>query len=447
MPSVPTGPIALSPSGEGHILHDWLALVYGVDDDRAWPQLADRVFREHLALATRIAVVACAIGDEDVLLASIGADPAWVNRPMAWTCPTCGVQQGRPPLVAVTHSSLIHIAEYREPLRRCARLLLDAGADPNQSWTGTGPPLSALYGAAGKNHDAVLTEILLAAGANPNDGESLYHSMESRDVTCARLLLEAGAKVAGSNALHHNLDTDNLEGLRLLLAHGADPNDASLGLPIIWAIRRRRSGAHVAALLAAGADPHANSHGVSAYRFASLLGLPDVAAALADAGAAEPLSSTDEFIAACARADESAARGLLERQPGIIGTLSPIHLSLLPSLAAEAGNDGVRLMVTLGWPIAAIGGDLQASALNYAVFRGDAALTRFLLEHGARWIERHCHNDNVKGTLAWASRNHDPAAGDWVGCARALVEHGMPAGLEGRTYSAEVTEFLAPAGR
>jgi hypothetical protein len=51
--------------------------------------------------------------------------------------------------------------------------------------------------------------------------------------------------------------------------------------------------------------------------------------------------------------------------------------------------------------------------------------------------------DNVNGTLSWASRNHDPDEGDWVGCARALVEHGMPILEIDGDYSDEVGQFLA----
>jgi hypothetical protein len=80
--------------------------------------------------------------------------------------------------------------------------------------------------------------------------------------------------------------------------------------------------------------------------------------------------------------------------------------------------------------------------VNLAVFQGNAEMTRFLLEHGASWTERHGFGDNVNGTLQWASRNNGSQSGDWVGCAKALVEHGMPIHLTGN-YSEEVATFFA----
>jgi ankyrin repeat protein len=392
-------------------------------------------------------ILACAVGDHVALQRAIARDSTWVNLTPSLTCPDCGLPLGRPPLVAVTHSGLGRLEQFRDRLRNCARLLLDAGAGPNQTWNEDDHhSLSALYGAAGKNHDPELTAMLLSAGANPDDGESLYHSVEARDLTCSRLLLEAGAKVEGTNALHHQLDTDSLEGLKLLLAHTKDPNDASSGLgePLLWAIRRGRSRTHIETLLDAGANPHArNKDGISAYRLALLNGLVDVAAALLHAGASEPLSLEDQFVAACARSDKPEALLILGARPDIYNVLSEAQLRQLPNLTEVGKSDAVRLMVELGWPIAVGGGDWNASALNLAVFRGDAELTRFLLEHGASWTERHGHDDNVKGTLAWASRNHDPHDGDWVGCAKALVEHGLPVLEMDGDYSDEVSAFLA----
>lgn len=62
--------------------------------------------------------------------------------------------------------------------------------------------------------------------------------------------------------------------------------------------------------------------------------------------------------------------------------------------------------------------DWNVTALNLAVFRGNASLTRFLLAHVASWLERHGYNDDVRG---------EPVpGGDWIGCAEALLEAGMP---------------------
>jgi ankyrin repeat protein len=436
---------------------NWLRLVYSGDvdgrgTDRPNPRVAARVLAESPDVAAGSPYLACAIGDEDALSEATKADPAWVNRP--------GRPLRLPPLVAVTHSSLCQLPEFRERLYRCARFLLTAGADPNQriglrwppasvSAPDDDHPLSALYGAAGKNHDLELTKILLDAGADPNDGESLYHSLES--FTCTRLLLENGARIAGNNALYRALDFDNLAALELLLERGADPNEplansppSEWGLPLLWAIKRRRSRRHVTALLKAGADPSASTQsGVSAYSLALQLGLGGVAELLRENGAAKPISEDEQFIAACAGGDETEARRISSRRPDLPGSLQEARLRLLPNLAAEGGDEGARLMVKLGWPIAVRGGDWNASALNLAVFRGNVGLTQFLLEHGASWQEEHGHGDNVCGTLAWASRNEPVQDGDWAGCARALLEHGMP----GATLDRENPECVLIAGR
>src|SRR5260370_18100995 len=104
--------------------------------------------------------------------------------------------------------------------------------------------------------------------------------MEEHGRECERVGMDGGAKIEGTNALHHCLDRDDIEKLKLLLSYTKDANDSGSGLgsPLLWAIRRGRSRAHMETLLAAGADPHARTKdGVSAYRLALQIGLADVA--------------------------------------------------------------------------------------------------------------------------------------------------------------------------
>ena len=451
----------------------WLSLVYPGDIaggmNRAQPTAAARWLVEHPEQTAGDPWLACAAGDLATVRLAIARDPQWVNQP--------GGPLHLPPLVAVTHSGLLRLPAFKPQLRACARALLDAGADPNQAVGSRWPPASlqspsaddrlpALYGAAGQHHDVELTQVLLAAGANPNDGESLYHALESRE--CTRLLLEAGARVTGSNALYRVLDRDDVEALQLLLAHGGDPNEGvengGWSRPLLWAIRRRRSPAHIAALLQAGADPAARmADGTDAATLAWRMGLPAVAAVLGAPDATPVQTPAERFAAACANADEAQARQLQALHPELPGALPAPLLRLLPELSAQGCTQAVQCMVRLGWPIATRGGDWDASALNHAVFRGDAALARFLLAHGAQWTEEHGFGSNCCGTLSWASCNTPDAEGaaqDWVGCAQALVAHGMPAARpdplsaesvllgDGRVrFSDEVTAFLLEAGR
>ena len=418
-------------------LRTWLAWV--LEGNAAQRHLARRTLAEQPALFAQDPWLACITGDEVRLRALIAEDPAFANR--------SGGPLAMPPLIGVSHSGLIREPGFKMKLLACARLLLAHGADVNATWTDPrwpDSPLSVLYGAAGRTHDEAMIRLLLEAGADPNDNESLYHSVESSDDVGTRLLLAAGARVPGTNALGRVLDFDKLDALRLLLAHGGDARERPW---IHHAILRGRSAAHIRILLDAGADPRAtNDDGMSLYRFAQEQGRTDVVEMLEVLGVEEDLTREEAFVAACTRADQATAAEILDSEPDIFARLSERQLRTLPLLAGNGAIQAVRVMLALGWPREVKEHEWSATALNKAMFQGDAAMLRLLLEEGADWRTEHGFGNNVLGTLSYASQAEDIASivpQDYVGCARALVEHGVPlSAFGGYDFSDAVSAFL-----
>ena len=134
-------------------------------------------------------------------------------------------------------------------------------------------------------------------------------------------------------------------------------------------------------------------------------------------------------------------------RPDLPASLPEAQLLELPLLAMNGCDEQVRLMVELGWPIATRGGDFDGSALNWAVFRGNVPLTAFLFEHGASWREPLMYGSDVVGTLGWASVNEPRDDGDWVGCARAMLAHGLPRASLPQGEDPEEPRYLLIDGR
>jgi hypothetical protein len=249
--------------------------------------------------------------------------------------------------------------------------------------------------------------------------------------------------VTGTNAIGRVLDYDKLDLLKLLLQSGGDATEQPW---IHSAITRGRSIEHIQVLIDAGADLRAtDKDGVSVYALAQSHGRSDVLALLHGARIQESLSEEERFVAACARGDEAEARTILAQVPEILSRLSDKQLRAMPDLAWIQNHNAVRTMLALGWPREVKSG-WGATALNMAVFQGDAEMADLLLEHGADWRTPHGYGDNVVGTLSYASQAEDIDDGparDCVGCARALITHGMPLpDSEHYTFSSEVTEYF-----
>ncbi len=335
------------------------------------------------------------------------------------------------PLVLVAFSSLATLG-YEAALCASLRSLLAAGADPNAGWSDPAfpdRPLPALYGAVARACSSAMVRQLLAAGANPNDNESLYHAVEQTDRSIVAALAAAGARWVGSNALFRQLDFDALPHLQQVLALGAPANELSAGTgtrPLHHAVLRGRSLACLQLLVDHGADVAAlDGHGRTLAWHAARAGRRDVLDWLAAQGQHPPDTVHDQFLAACAAADETGARALLLSKPDLIQTLSGPDRQLLPEQAQRGATPSVRLMLALGWPVD-VPGPWQASALNQAAFRGDATLVALLLQHGARWHERNGYGGTALDSCLHAACNQPVAGGDYAAVLKLLLNDGAP---------------------
>jgi ankyrin repeat protein len=156
--------------------------------------------------------------------------------------------------------------------------------------------------------------VLLEAGADPDDNESLYHSAEAESPECVRLLLEHGAETRGTNALPRALDFDRIEPVRMLLEAGADPNEWPI---LTHAIRRGRAPSSFACSSSTARKIDRAGGEIEQWRQempprtpcaqAILRGRDDVAEALAELGASTKLDPGDAGVAALVRGDGSAS--------------------------------------------------------------------------------------------------------------------------------------------
>ena len=286
-----------------------------------------------------------------------------------------------------------------------------------------------LFGAVARARCAATVQTLLDAGADPNDGESLYHATELTECRILAALVAAGARWAGTNALMRQLDHDDLAGLKQALALGAEPNETGPGgaTPLQGALLRGRSVAFVQALVEHGANPAAvDWHGRSVAALAARVGDALVLAYLAKLGVAPQLQGGDAFLCACASGDAQAARAYLEAHPDAVAKLDAASLRLLPDQARRGRIDAVELMLELGWPVA-VPGKWQASALNQAEFRGDAAMVRLLIAHGANWQERNGYGGTAVGSCLHAAVNEPVPGGDYADVLAQLLAQGAPA--------------------
>jgi ankyrin repeat protein len=313
---------------------------------------ADALLAAHPALKTSDIHTAAVLGDDAAVRRFIAQDQANVTATSA--------PHGGDALNYLCLSKYLRLDPSRsEAFLRAAAALLDAGADPNTGFW-TPPPYpereTALYGAAGVAHHEAMTRLLLARGADPNDGEAVYHSPESYDNAAMQALVETGRVTPTSLTLMliRKHDWHDLAGARWLLEHGTDPNlERGRGwLPIHHALARDNGLPMFELLLEHGADPMAEKEGLTAVARAAREGRSDVLELFARRGIDVTLRGLDALIGACARGDAATARTLTEREPRLRQELLALGGTLLARFAGTCNAPGVALLLDLGVDVA-----------------------------------------------------------------------------------------------
>lgn len=415
---------------------------------RDWTGRAARMLEARPELASYNLATAVVLGDVARVRAALEADPGLVTR----TDPATGWTA----LHAACASRWNQLDPGRaEGLVAVARLLLDAGADPNGVVPGGGwrPLRCAVAGVP----NAEIARLLLDRGAVPDD-DDLYLAGFADDHECLRALLGGPADVReiARMALAAPLSGNDAEGVRLLLDAGADPrrylddadaeggSDTAHSFSVLYAAVRSDCSAEIVELLLVhGAEPERpGTDGRSPHALAVSKGRDDLAELLRRYGAADDASDVDRFLAACLRADPEAAARLLPSD------LSARQRSAAMVRAAETGNiEAMRIMLDLGFPPDTRGGgDDPGTPLHTAAHAGSADIARLLLERGADVEARDERWDSTPLVWAIIGSSERPTGNprpDWPAVVEILANAG--ASFDGITLSPDDDHPPSPA--
>ena len=364
--------------------------------------------------------IMCALYDADGVRGALDANPQAIHAK---------VLGPRTPVLHLAFSRWWKLGGSEEAMLATAEVLRAAGADLNDAYEQMpDDPLSALYGAIGHAMSLKLAEWLLANGADPNDGESLYHGCDL-GAPALKLLLQHGAKTERTNALPRALDFNDLEMVEVLLDGGADPNEgihwpessgeAPFVIPALHqAARRMCSREIVERLLQAGGDPDAVEWGHSAYALARMYGNDPAADAMATLGCRTDLTIEEQAIAD-AVAGRSTGRIDPERLPAETRDMirSQIHLS--------NALIRTRALVDVGLPFDNV--DPQGlTPVQIAGWEGLPDVMQYLLSLGPDLDHINGYGGTLLSTIIHGSENAPPRKPrDHIACARLALEAGV----------------------
>jgi ankyrin repeat protein len=356
---------------------------------------AREILAAHPEVAAANIYSAAVLGDEAAVRRYVDRDPS--------SATTKGGTHGWDALTYLCFSRFLRLdASRSESFVRAARVLLDAGAGANTGFFEKdhqpAPQFeSAIYGAAGVAHHPELTRLLLERGADPNDGETPYHVIETRDNRALQLLVESGKLTADSvcTLLLRKHDWHDYDAIKWLLEHGANPNAMSgwKRTPFFQAVQRDNAIDIIALSLDHGADPTIGAgDGRSAAALAARRGRGDALDLFEKRSIRVEFAGVDKLIAACARNDGDTIRSISAKEPGLVRELIGGGGPLIVEFAGNGNTDGVRQLLDLGVDVnhRHVEGDgyfgvaKNSTALHSAAWRARHTTVRLLIERGAQ---------------------------------------------------------------
>ncbi len=363
------------------------------------PSPADRIAAAHRMLdadpdvATGSIEALATVGDHQALATELDIHSDVVNEP-------CGPNDWPPLLYAVYSRISTDNADWSAI--ETVKVLLGHGADPNAGflWRGLTPPFTALTGAfgGGESHQAWHTErlaiarLLLDAGADPNDGQLLYNNgiggQNHDNPEYLQLLVEYGLGKQQNGPWYQRLG-DQLR----------DP--AELLYDELEAAAKRNRPTILSYLANLGLDlnrPVGRSQSTPA-RIAASEGHDDILAILAEHGIDTDLTPTETALQHTRTNQTNELRQLLENQPGLLPQLHYDHPGLCKNVTAQQ-PEMLELLIELGFDIN--NRTATKTALHHAAEANDTLRARLLIEHGAdpNLVDTHI------GATPWGWANH-----------------------------------------
>src|ERR1700722_1375554 len=353
-------------------------------------------------------------GISDIHTAAILGDAAAVRRFLELDRRKATAKGGLYEWDALTHlcfSRYLRLDHARsDGFVQAAKALLDQGASANTGWMEMHHQPqpeweSAIYGAAGIAQHPQLTRLLLERGADPNDGETPYHVVETYDNTVLKILVESGKlnDTSMTTLLLRKSDWHDYQGIKWLLEHGADPNRATQWGRTAFhhAVLRDNSADTLELLLEHGADPTLMAErpdtrqtagpAMSGVAMAARRGRGDVLRLIERRGIPIELEGVERLIAASARNDSAKISAIAEQRPALVEELLAQGGKLLAEFAGVGNTDGARQLLDLGVDVNAVteDGDLyfdvakNSTALHSAAWRAGPLTVRLLIARGA----------------------------------------------------------------